>query len=175
MPTRRRHAPRGNISIRRFDKRREGDLVVAFVGRPHADLLAVLPLNGNHCDQPGSVFHRVGELVVAAVELDAAHGSEVVGRFERGHELIQISRTASALDRFSYDMDHVIGRVADIGRRDAVLLDVGLSERNGGGRQSDIRRGCRGGDDSSAAPLVSFQKALVVAWELCPIIGIGTC
>ena len=88
-------------------------LALALVGRPDAHLLAVLPLNGDGRDQTRSVFHRVGELVVAAVELDAADGSDVIGRFQRGDELVRIGRAAGALDRLGNDMHHVVGRIAD--------------------------------------------------------------
>ena len=39
----------------------------------------------------------MGELIVAAIKLDAAHGSDVVGRFECSHEIIRISRTTGVL------------------------------------------------------------------------------
>jgi hypothetical protein len=45
-------------------------LFLHFISGPHADLLAALPLNGNQRDQPRSVFQGVGELIIAAVELD---------------------------------------------------------------------------------------------------------
>jgi hypothetical protein len=65
-------------------------------------------------------------LAVAAVELDAADVSDVIRRFGRSHELVRIGRPAGALDCVGDDVDHVVRRVADIGRRDAVLVDVGL-------------------------------------------------
>jgi hypothetical protein len=77
--------------VQRFDERREADLGLALVGRPHASLFAVLPLNSNGRDQPRSVFHRMGELAVAAVELDAADGSDVIRRFERSHHPLRVT------------------------------------------------------------------------------------
>jgi hypothetical protein len=73
-------------SIQRFDEWREGDLSFAF-GRPRADKLVALPLNGNQRDEPRSVFQDISESIVAAAELDATQGSHVVGRFERDYKL----------------------------------------------------------------------------------------
>ena len=88
-------------SIQRFDERWEGDLIFAFISGPHADLLAALPLNGNQRDQPRSVFQGVGELIIAAVELDGAHRSDVVGRFECSHHVAPVPGKRHEADVFA--------------------------------------------------------------------------
>ena len=57
----------------------------------------------------------MGELVVLAVELDAADGADPVGLFQRLDQLVGIGR-AGALDRVGDVVDLVIGGVAGIGR-----------------------------------------------------------
>ena len=57
----------------------------------------------------------MGELIVLAVELDAADGAFPVGLFQRIDQLVGIGRPG-ALDRVGDVIDLVIGGVAGIGR-----------------------------------------------------------
>jgi hypothetical protein len=145
-------------STRRFDERREADLAFALVGRPDAHLFAALPLNGNSCDQTGPVFHGVGELVVAAIELDAADAADVIGGFQRRDEFVGIGRAAGALDRLGDDIDHVVGRIADIGWRDAVLLHVGLGEWDRHRGERDVGGGSRSGNHAFGRAVGIFPE-----------------
>src|SRR5579883_175347 len=100
-----KNAPGGNrsgstvaSSIRsELDKARELQLGLGNFRRPNGDLLAVLPLQHQACDQALAVFDSMGERLVLAVELHAADGADPVGLFQRLDQLVCISRT-SALD-----------------------------------------------------------------------------
>ena len=109
-------------SVRRdLDEAWELQLAFRHFLRPDADLLAVLPLQHQTCDQALAVFDRMGERVILAVELDAADGAFPVGLFQRIDQLVGIGRSA-ALDRVGDVIDLVIGGVAGIGRIVAELL-----------------------------------------------------
>src|SRR3984893_14970464 len=64
---------------RDLDEAWELQLALGDFLRPDADLLAILPLQHQAGDQTLAVFDRLGELIVLAVELDAADGAFPVG------------------------------------------------------------------------------------------------
>jgi hypothetical protein len=58
-------------------------------------------------DQPLAVFQAVGELVILAVELDAADGAFPIGLFQRLDQLVRVGRTGP-LDGVGDEVDLVI-------------------------------------------------------------------
>lgn len=119
-------------------------------------------------------FIGVGELIVLTVELDAADGANPVGLLQRRHQLVRIRRSGP-LNRVGKVVDFVIAIEAGVGRRVAIALGIGLDERDGFGVIATPGAAADAVITPSAAPLVSFQNVLVVACELWPTIGIGTC
>src|SRR5207245_750249 len=76
------------LLVLRFDEAWETNLAVGDFRRPHGDLLAVLPLRDHAGDEPLAVFEAMGELVILAVELDAADRAFPVGLLQRRDELV---------------------------------------------------------------------------------------
>src|ERR1700760_1822704 len=75
-------------SVRRnLDEAWELQFSIGNCRRPDADLLAVLPLQRQAGDQALAVFETMGDLVVLAIDLDAADGAFPVGLFQRFHQL----------------------------------------------------------------------------------------
>src|ERR1700753_651381 len=107
-----------------LDEARELQLSLRDLFRPDRNLLAVLPLQHEAGDQALAVFQAMGEVIVLAVELDAADGPFPIGLFQRVHHLVGIGR-AGPLDGVGDVINLVIGGVAGIGRVVGVLLVEG--------------------------------------------------
>src|ERR1700728_2385184 len=78
-----------------LDEARELEFPVGDFRRPHADLLAILPLQHQAGDQALAVFEAVGEFIVLAVELDTADGAFPVGLFQRIDHLVGVGRSGT--------------------------------------------------------------------------------
>src|SRR3984957_803923 len=101
-------------SVRRdLDEAWELQLAFGDFFRPHADLLAILPLQHQAGNQALAVFDRMGERIVLAVELGAADGAFPVGLFQRIDHLVRIGRPR-ALHRVGDVIDFVISGIAGI-------------------------------------------------------------
>src|SRR5580704_15104060 len=121
-----------------LDEARELQRALGDFRRPDRDLLAILPLQHQAGDQALAVLDRMGELVVLAVELDAADGADPVGLLQRRHQLVRIGRSG-ALDGVGDVVDFVIRGVAGIGRKVAELRLEPLRERQALFGDRDVR------------------------------------
>src|SRR3954462_14382553 len=110
--------PQRGVLLRQLHEARKLQLALRDLLGPDHDLLGVLPLEDQTGYGRGTGLDAVGELVVLAVELDAADRALVVGLFELSDHLVRIGR-AGALDRLRDEVDFVIGGVAGVGRRRA--------------------------------------------------------
>src|ERR1700683_4683998 len=121
-----------------FDEAWELQLTFGDFLRPDADLLAILPLQHQACDQALAVFDRMGERIVLAVELGAADGAFPVGFFQRLDHLVRIGR-ACALHGVGDVIDFVIRGIAGIRWIITELRLEAFGERNRLRRYRDIR------------------------------------
>src|ERR1700735_5296661 len=75
-----------------LDEGREDQLAMADITRPHADLLAVLPLDVDPGDKAGPHFHRMGEGAVLAIELHAAERADIIRLLQRRDHFVRVRR-----------------------------------------------------------------------------------
>src|ERR1700692_2331485 len=128
-------------SVRRdLDEAWELQLAFGDFLRPDADLLAILPLQHQACDQALAVFDRMGERIVLAVERGAADSAFPVGFFQRLDHLVRIGRPR-ALHGVGNIIDFVIRGIAGIRRIVAELRLETFGEGNRLRRDRDIGTG----------------------------------
>src|SRR4029077_1588518 len=108
--------------------------------RPDRDLHAILPLQHHASNKAFAVFERMGELIVLAVELDAADGADPVGLFQRIDQLVGFGR-ARALHGIRDVINFVISGVAAIGGVVTEFCLEGLGERHALFRHRNVRSG----------------------------------
>src|SRR5581483_2212233 len=92
--------------------------------------------------EPWAIFKRMGILIVAAIELHAPDGTDIVGLLHRCHKLVGVGGPCS-LDGVCDYVNIVVGGIAVVGRRNAVALDVGFGKRDCLRGECDAGR-CRG-------------------------------
>src|ERR1700722_6058056 len=102
-----------------LDEGREDQLAMADIARPHADLLAILPLDVDPGNKAGPHFQCMSEGAVLAIKLHAAKRTDIIRLLQRRDHFVRIRR-AGTLHGIGDDEHVIIGRITVIGRRCAV-------------------------------------------------------
>src|SRR6202040_2523401 len=95
---------------------------------PQRHLLSVLPLQYDPGHIVGAVFHGMRVLAVAAVELHATDGADIVGFFEGDDQFFAVGGTG-ALDGLRQYMQRIEGGERSMVGCGAEAFDVSVNER----------------------------------------------
>src|SRR6516165_4719035 len=85
----------GTGILSQFDERRKFHFGISLIRGPYGFLICVLPLNHHAGHQSWTIFQRVGERVIAAVELLSSDRANVIGLFQGIYQLIRIGRAST--------------------------------------------------------------------------------